>query len=354
MSIFLKSNTSLQQKPLTGIAAQSVLYLDFTNQLFLKKGVKQSTIDNIIKTTASVSRGYYTPWLDYSVATGNTNVVSSDPDTLKKGLLIEAAATNVFKNSFNPVSHATTLHSQPAFFAVMQIVGSGSVSVSVDGILIGTATENNPVVYYPKSVSATLPVNFVVSGEVTYAEFIKTKSPRQKITKIKTIGSDVSTAPALVEINPITLNELLTGFSGCIVIKQYIPSSVFDVTKLQRQTLSLLSIVNNSDVGIFMSQGVNAPYNVAMRTNVGSDKVKSSDMIVGRTIITAVNFNKTSAKSAINGAIVGEEGFASTELSRITIGSSPIWSEADTSYVQEVLLFDRQLTDDELIEITKL
>ena len=66
----------------------------------------------------------------------------------------------------------------------------------------------------------------------------------------------------------------------------------------------------------------------------------------------ALNFSPVAAKLAHNGSMSNEVTMSGVALSDIFVGSGEAWSTTITNYVQEILLFNRQLTDAELIKIT--
>lgn len=352
MTLILKSDMAVVPPKTTGLTAEAILRLDFRYMSFINNGVKVDSLDGIIKTTSSAGSGYYSPFGDYNQASANENVISTDLSSLNRGLFIEASSTNIFTNSLAPVSKTVSLVSDRVSAHIISMIGKGSLQVSINDAPAVTVTENKPYSLPSTETTITSSASITVLGDVKYVGVDKVVATKERVTRLGTTGAIRSYVPSILQIEPTLLSSLLTNFAGCVVIRQYIPDDVVATPPFNRQTIAILSLLDSTDKGIFAAKGISAPYEFAVRTNSGVEKTIESITPQAQFITTALNFNKTSTKMAVNGSMVGGQDFDSVNLSRMFLGSSPTWSTASTSYIIEVLLFNRQLTNDELIEIT--
>lgn len=355
MTLILKSDTAMKVRELKGVAASSVLSLDFNNKSFIKNGTNLNSLDNVLVSTATNPRGYYTPFGVYGEVTDNSNVASTDLDTFKRGLLIESNSANLYGNSSTPTVKTLTFSSDRLNAHILRMVGTGSLQVKEGGSVIGTVNEKNVLLFSSTETTVTRTIEVTPIGDVSYVAFEKTAIPVPRVTRIKTLNSSaISYKSALVQIDPTLLSELLTNFEGCIVIKQHIPESYGNRESYNRQTIAVLSATDGATNGIFAVKGISSPYEFALRTMSTKEVIRESLLTSKTRTITALNFSKTNAKMYINSINIGESTFDSVALSKLFIGSSDVWSTTGTNYIEEVLLFDRQLTDEEMIEVTSI
>lgn len=357
MGLVLKSNGAMVLKKLTDLGLSGVTaHLDFRDYTY-KQGNTIVDLATLLVCTRSTLGGLVNAYSEYSEVTANTPRISYDLSTNKKGLFVEAAFTNSFKNSFVPVSQSivTTLSAGTA--VIVDVVGTGTAKIYQSGNLMGAATSNSSFIYHPTSTgSATFDI--VIDGSLTYCAFYQTISASKRITRAKTTTANVTVNSDVLELIPAKITELFgTDKTGCIVLRHFTPNNLFDRTKTSAQTNPILQFVQDTDIstGIFVNRQENGTLGNFMRIkNPLQEIVSSATLNLSQNSIYAINVSPTSAQFAVNGILGGVLNFSSIDLNRLCIGSGLSYSTNNNQYIEEILFFDRILTTDELKTISSL
>ena len=358
MTIAIKSNIAIKLKKLTdynisGLTAS----LDFRDGTYKKNGANIALSD-LIAVTRSTTGGQYDAYANYSEVGANMPRISTDLTSVKKGLFVESGFTNQFKNSFAPANQSIATSQSIGAPLILDVVGTGSITVSKSGVALGTATQDNPVVIFPDT-TGSVTYDFIVSGSLTYAAFYISTSAIKRVTRAKTTTANITVNSDIAQI--IGSSKLIDLFgsdkTGCVVIKQFTPKNVFERTKSNAQTTPILQLIDatTSTSGVFVNRQLNSTLGNFLRIQDGAkEQIYSASLELKQRNIYAINVSPTTAKMAVNGALSGKLTFNTLDYATINIASGTSYSANDTQYVEEILFFDRELTDDELKLITKM
>lgn len=353
MTLFLQADKALKLPKLSEKVGGAVLQLDFRDNTFKRSGLDVALSTLIEKTSQGVGGKYdaYGVWEE--VAQYGLGV-SVDQETFNRGLLIEASFANLFLNSKAPVTQTISVTVTAATEAfLLSVVGSGSATVSVGSKVFGSATYQKPLhIQGDEFGIGTHNVVITVNSPLEYVGFYRTVQAVERIARITTAGNLVTRVADVVKIKQDVLNALLTNFTGCIVVKNYSPNNIFDRSKTIAQSGSILQVKNTEHKGYFVARQENGTMTNLLRRSDATEKIEQTNTPLSNSNVYALNFSPTSAKLAHNGSTSNAVAMSGVALSGIFVGSGEAWSTTITNYVQEILLFNRQLSDEELIKIT--
>lgn len=352
MSLILKSNKSLEFNKLSSLVSTPKLEIDFRDGKYRKNGLAVNSLDFLLEKTTLGRSGKYNSYAEWSEVMDYMLRVSIDPTAFKKGMLIEAGFNNLFINSKQPVSQSINILPSLTTAYMLSVTGGGSATLTIDGLIIGVATQFNPVTYFASANIAKSAV-ITINGVLDYVGFYSSAQAVERITRITTLSTGANYVGDVVRIKQGIINELLTNWTGCIVLKNYIPKDVFDRTKVAAQSGSIVQIKNASQNGIYVARQENGPRRNLLRTKSINESITDLPTDLSNNNTFALNFTKTSAKLAHNGHLSELLTFAEVVPTDILIGCGDTWSSNINNYVEQILLYDRQLTDDELMLITK-
>lgn len=358
MGTLVKSSEKIRFKKLTDLNLQGqTAYLDFRDKTY-KLASSNVLLTDIISCSRNNVAGSYNGLLEYSTVSANLPRLSTDPSTMRKGLLIEAGFTNSLQNSFTPANRSVTFALGSKIALVLECLGDGSVELFSGGVSLGTATQDSPLVYV-NSTAATqnLSLSLVVNGTLNYYCLYSGSGNRKRITKIETGVSSVAYSSDLIKVNENQLANLFNSGVGCVVIKQSFPKAVFDRRLTASNIIPFFQFLEaTGDNGIFLSRMENGsrPNFLRLKDNGGEKYWNISEPSESSTI--AINFSKSSAKATINGIIGETLSFSSAlDLTRLYLCSSgSTYTINGTQIIQEIQFFNRQLTDQELLAITTM
>lgn len=357
MALILKSNSKLEYPSLEQLIGKSAsLHLDFRNQSYKINGVPTSSISDVITVERKARSGKYDVFGNWEeVIPDDTPIISVDQYSYKKGLLIEAAFTNLLLNSKTPNTQTITVTVPNLTTAyILSVGGTGEAVLTVNGVVVGTAREGQPLPYLPDSTgSKTIKVEPV--GSLSYYGFYSSVEARNRVTRPTSTTAAAPVVTPKASIKSTILADILgTNFSGCLVVRQFFPPDIFDRSKTVVQTGSITQIRGAGNPGIFVGRQENGGLTNLVRAqgSAEGEKLSAINSPLQRSNIYALNFSSTSAKLSANGYLSEALSFPEITPNRIYIGSGDFWSINVTNYIEEVLVFNSQLTDDELLKIT--
>lgn len=355
MTTVVQSDVSVVYPKLTDLSIPNLTgSLDFRDATF-KVGSSTVALTDVITCTRANTAGSYNGAFDYSVVNSNLPRTTVDPTTTKKGLMIEAMFVNSLLNSTAPASRSLSFTLGSKVAAVLECIGTGSVEIKDGSTILGTATQDKPFVYVNAGTgSQTLNLTLTVSGTLQYYCLYSGTGNRKRVTRIVTTTVAATYNSDVIQVNTSQLATLFNNGEGCVVIKQSFPKAIFDRNLTNSSTLPFFQFLEATTTnGIFVSRMENGsrPNFLRLKDAVVEPFLNSAELSENNTM--AINFSKTGAKLAMNGVIGQTLSFsASTDLTRMYLGSGITYTTNGTQVLQEVLFFNRQLTDQELLTIT--
>lgn len=353
MTLILKSNTKMKVTRATDVVPNAAVEMYFSEESY-KKGSQVLSLLDVIETNQASETGYYDVSGNYKTAAGLTPRVGFGKNSYKKGLVVEPAFVNHFRNSFTPVSHSISLTVGAGAYLVMSIVGKGSVDFYCKEVLVGTVTETSPKVYHnPLATNEVgVAIRFEVTGDVEYASLdATTTNNRVGVTRIRTGSAAATKTAEIVKVKKTLLDSFLTAQKGTVVIKFYSPPTVFGLGDIKR-VVDVKNTVNGYGTYAAFSDIGNVPYQ--LRTSAasglqGRTLSKGTDFVTPLSKTMAMSFGEVN-RLFCNGEKVGEiQSSLSSSLDILLSVGGKAWSEDNMKYVESLVIYSRELTDDELL-----
>lgn len=179
MAVVTKSNavSSRSIGNLFGIkgASDYSLVLDFQNDVYASRNTSGrlmfASLQDMVSCTRAGPGTYRTE--DGTLETAPANVARLSYVDGHRGLLIEGARTNVFRNSQSPATQTVALAATPNIYCVW-VEGAGSIAVSGTNITVlsasAVATSATPVVFRNTDPAQSASAVFTVSGSLAFAQ----------------------------------------------------------------------------------------------------------------------------------------------------------------------------------------
>ncbi|MEA1228753.1 hypothetical protein ODQ17_05200 [Acinetobacter sp. IRS14] len=355
MTVVVQSDVSVIYKKLTDLGFSGLTgSMDFRDSTF-KVGSSNVALTDLLSCVRNNTAGSYNGMFDYSTVANNLPRITTDPSTMKKGLMIEAMFVNSLLNSLAPVNRSLTFGLGSKIAMVLDCVGSGSVELFSSGVSLGIATQNKPLVYINTTTATqNLNLSLVVNGSLDYYCLYSGNGNRKRVTRVATTAATATYSSDIIKVNEAQLPTLFNNGEGCVVIKQNFPVALFDRNQTNSSTLPFFQFLEaSSDNGIFVSRMENGsrPNFLRLKDSVIERFANNAELSENNTI--AINFNKSSAKLAMNGVVGQSVSFnGPLDLTRMYLGSGIVYTTNGTQVIQEILFFNRQLTDQELLLIS--
>lgn len=355
MTVVVQSDVSVIYKKLTDLGIPNLTgSLDFRDATY-KVGANPVALTDVLACTRNNIAGSYNGMFDYSTVANNLPRITTDPSTMKKGLMVEAMFVNSLLNSTAPVNRTLTFGLGSKVALVLECIGTGSVEIFSSGVSLGVATQSRPVVYINTTAATqNLNLSLVVGGTLEYYCLYSGTGNRKRVTRIVTSAATATYNSDVIKLNENQLAALFNNGEGCVVIKQAFPLALFDRNQTASTTLPFFQFLEaSSDSGIFVNRMENGirPNFLRLKDSVIERFVNSAELAENNTV--AINFSKTGAKLAINGNVGQSLAFnAAIDLTRMYFSSGITYTTNGTQVLQEILFFNRQLTDQELLLIT--
>lgn len=353
MTLFLQSDKAIKLPKLSDKVSGAKLVIDFRDGTYKLNG-EAAELNTLIEKTNKGRGGKidaYGQWsetLDYELG------VSVDQRTFNRGLIVEQGYANLFLNSKAPVTQTISIKISATTEAlILSVAGTGSAEAKKGGVSLGKASDQNPIVLHGANLGVgTHSIEIVVSGTLNYVGLYRSIQMVERISRLTTLGDVAALSPSVIKLKASILSSVIANWAGCIVVKNYIPHDISDRSKTVAQYCSILQVKNTEGKGYFVARQENGPFTNILRCSEVTVKIEQTNTQLSNSNIYALNFSPTSAKLAHNGSLSNQVEMSGVALSDIFVGSGDDWSATLTNYVQEILLFDRNLTDEELIKIT--
>lgn len=360
MSLILKSNNALQLKKITDAVSNPKLYLDFRDGDFKKNGAALANASEALKNTRNAISYGLDAFGNSISSIHHTLLVSSDLEGSVKGVNISGKIDfNQFLNSFSPVTQSVTITKPATNKAyIVQVIGSGHIKVSIDGVQTAIATQDNPYVYTTKETTQKV-FNLEVVGDLYYAALLETSTGRVAQALIKTSSLNARGAIDWVTVLPSVVSEILPSGVGTIVIRQKLNSVITKAANFPIFTNTAIAVraaAESLTNQINLVSRDNHSSNYAIRSQFdGNETLLQSNEPLQDDNVFALTLGTTESKGFVNGLSLGTVPRSNTTIHDISLASSSLWGGVQSeNFLVEVAVYDRVLTDDELKVITTI
>lgn len=327
--------------------------MSFATEKYTLDGTVKAIKDMIISSRTTTA-GYVDNSGDYAVAATTTARIHNS-NSIGKGLLIEGAFTNVLANPSTPTTQTITQTLGATSFFVVQVWGTGACAVEIKtsaGALVetGIATEAQPYLFIDKTTGIINAQVKVTPTNITHFQAYSNATATKKQTKAPAAGlvasDSITITPSVFSTVMATRNEMT------IVIKRA------EAKKLVANTYNLVrnavvtNITDNSTAkGIFVGKNISGNSFGSLRVNQATD-VTIQNIESSGSEVFAVAFNKTAVSLLQNGSVVSLPITETSPVSRAYLGGGAAGTTASDHIIKEVYVYDRKLTDAELLAIT--
>ena len=362
MSIILKSNTALANvvKLSDKLSIAPVVNLDFRRDDYSVLGIKKDIGDVLDVERVGVAGG-----LDalgnYGEYSSNQPVISVEQSNLKKGLYVEYPNWNYFKDSSNPKTQVVSFTMETKHVTRISVVGSGSLELYSDGVLIGVAIESNAFWINPPTATKRYTLTAKVIGYLDYMQCSVSDIASSTISRIVTpTGDGASNTSSKIKIKRAVLDSALPTFNGCIVVKIHHPlltlNGVSGYADLQptRTTTGYFEVLTDAKKGVFTAYQSNGGLGHVLRSDTNTVADRGDLKPALPTNIMALNITPTRATAYVNGRFLNFLTFDNQAFRDIyLLGLSGAWSiRFGSLYLEQCVIYNRNLTEDELTRIT--
>lgn len=355
MATVLKSN-SVAKKYLASAMSLSVpadyrALLDFGSEKF-----KLDSIDKTLTDLLSVTRGSTAGYINNSgvYASAVVNVARLHNDiNIGKGLLIEPSFLNLLANPTAPAAQSITLTLSTSTWLMLQVFGIGSCNVEIRDsastlLASGISTEKTPFSYKAAVLVAGATVT-VTPTDISHFQLYTSGLPRSKQTKsgVTSIAADVILFNKALLASLLAVRNELT-----VVLRKREFGNYGDIAKSIASSGTILQIIEEANTkGIFVAKQTGGALNKGiLRTNQTAEASVTNKVSISSEVF-AMTFSATEAKMLQNGSIVILPITEALNLTRLYLGGGITWSTTFEQLIKEIYIYDRKLTDLELMQI---
>lgn len=354
MTLILKSDTAIALKDkFENMVAAPLISADFRDGSYKYQGNKVA-LEELISVGQENKTGFYNEMGGYVTVPANTARIGTDQETYFKGLLTEPASINVFKNSTEPKNQTGVIFQDASEKIVCVVVGSGSLQFLLDGVDKGVATEGNPITINATGVGQNRSFSVIITGELEYISLSKpTFTSPVSVNRIETKGAYLSSRQDVVSIQPDKSSGVLSNSVGTLVLKVYHPRPS-NVPSTGSVIMPVLSVINTTlKHGVYFGYRLNHG-NSTLRAFTGTQvEMRAQDEYRDFNTI-AVTFTGTSAVAYANGKLIGEIQFSAINYDKIYLADNNNWTVNQQQYLEQFALYDRNLTEKEMIKVTSI
>lgn len=354
MTLILKSDTAIELRDkFENMVAAPLISADFRDGSYKYQGNKVA-IEELISVGQENKTGFYNEMGEYVTVPANTARIGTDQETYFKGLLTEPVSVNVFKNSTEPKNQTGVIFQAAGDKIVCAVVGSGSLQLLLDGVDKGVATEDNPITINATAIGQDRSFSVIITGELEYISLNKTTLTLPiPVNRIETKGMYLYSKQDVVSIQPAKSSGVLSNKVGTLVIKVYHPRPS-NVSSTEVVVIPTLSVVNTTlKHGFYFGYRPNhSGSTIRSYTGTQVEALAQDEYRDFNTI--AVAFTGTSAVAYANGKLIGEIQFSAINYDKIYLADNQNWVSNHQQYLEQFALYDRNLTEREMIKVTSI
>ena len=345
-----------------------VFYLDFETSEFLERvnGAVQAVTEPVIVSNSHSIVG--------SPKTMDRNGVLADSpaNTLRYwknkagryGVLTEDSRSNYFLNSATPTTQTISLPASSNAIAV-SCIGTGSVTVTGTNLNESgsVVTQSSPKAFTVVSAVAHS-ITVTVTGTLSHVQVEIAGGFTSATSPITTTTATVSRGKDNVSLNNNMLARGLGSGNAMTIVAQIIPHDnlLTDSTVKTEVQMALYSTTTSETLVTSLSKPT-SDYQKAQSTYVLNNAI-SSDKVATDTAskqkwgnVSVLRLNATQFTSASNGALASQITIPSSFTPNVLyIGqgfSSPVARPGSHGIITKLVIFNRALSDDEIIQVSK-
>lgn len=374
MSLILKSNKLATNSlgNINGIKGEQdwVAFFDFENGKYSKKinGIKTPLSESqVLSSTSNKNLATkpmtQTPLGEKSIIT-EPNQKRFWKENDRYGLLVEDSQVNWFANSSTPATQ-TILNIPATSTMVASCIGTGSITISGDGVDTVIVTENTPATIKPQAQASAINLTVTVSGSLSYAQVVRCAGFACVHTPIATTASKPASGSDFIEINQALLAELLNTTQPVTIVAQTVP---LHLTADARAEYPELRIAIETDDLVAAFGLIKTPTGAIKQKVVSSLKSNSTYQAnaagtlqpyeLNKPITQAIQVGDFGALIATNGDGILKQPQATgiNKIKRIRLGSglaTPTVQQGANCIFTKLAIFNRLLTDAEILKISK-
>jgi len=323
---------------------------DFNSRSYKQDGIEKSFSD-LISLTRGSAAGYIDDTGNYATAGVNSPRFHNDPD-LGRGLLIGPAFTNLLANPTVPATQTITIGLSTASWFIVQCWGSGSCAVVIkdssgNTITTGVSTEASPFMYKALSAASGVTVTVTPSNILHFQAYT---SNLPQIVQTKATGP---VSAEVVLFNKTILASLLAVRNELtVIIKKAEMKYYADAALSSAQSGTILQILQEVDTkGVYVArQKGGTSKKGILRVNLSTESSITNIESVQQEVF-ALSMSGTKATMFQNGTIVELPINEALNLTRLYLGGGITWSVTFSQLLKEVYIYDRKLTNSELLAI---
>ncbi|MGB9040347.1 MAG: hypothetical protein WCC23_17820 [Acinetobacter calcoaceticus] len=280
------------------------------------------------------------------------------------GLLIENEQVNWFLNSATPITQ--TISNIPAGSTmVASCIGSGSITITGEGINPVTVTQDTPATITPQALSTTTSLTVTVTGTLSHVQVVRCAGFAGVHSPITTTTSRPTSGFDKVEINQALIAPLLAGTQQLTILIQSIPlqhtkddRSQYNETRVVLETTALVA-------GLGLNKAANTNIGsriVSTYKSDGSSQVSSGTVAISAQLnapVTQVfSVGDFGFKGSVDGgnvyAVAGATGLNNVTRIRLAEGvATPSVMQGGNCVITKFAVFKKQLSDQEIKEFSK-
>lgn len=323
------------------------------NDLTFKQDITAKTFGDLMTLTRNTSGGYIDDAGAYATAGVSSPRFHNDP-LLGKGLLVEGGITNLLTNPTAPSTQTITTNITGARWMIVQVWGTGSCAVTIKDsggatVASGTSTQAMPFMYSPASIVSGATVTVVPTAITHYQAFIGLL-PRTRQTKV---GSTASATDTVLFSKTVLASLLAVRGELTIIVKKAEITDYADASLAGAQIGTIFQIMQEADTkGVYVARKIGGGTNKGVLRNSLTAETSVDNTVSTAKETFALTINSSTAKMLQNGAIVSLPITEALNLTRLYIGGGITWSTTYAQLIKEVYIYDRVLSDAELLAIT--
>lgn len=233
------------------------------------------------------------------------------------------------------------------------MVGSGSCSVEIKDSnsvvqATGIATEATPFSFKPLATMAGATIK-VTPLNISHFQLYTSNLPRKRRTQAgaSAVASDV------VLFNKSILASMLAAKNEITVVIEKVEFSDYgDVSKSSASSGTIAQIIQESDTkGVFLARqkGGATTKGILRLSQTAETSILNKESVSNEVFV--LTFSPTGVKMLQNGSIVNLPVSEALALTRLYLGGGLTWSTTFEHLIKEIYIYDRKLTDSELLGI---
>lgn len=372
MSLLVKSDVASTKNlgHINGLKSTQdwVFYLDFETSEFLERvnSTVQAVAETTIVSNACNATGVPKTMDRYGVMSNapvNTVRYWKNKDG-RYGVLTEDTRSNYFLNSATPATQTISLPATTNAI-VVSCMGTGSVTVTGANLNKSGAvvTQGSPKAFTVISAT-THSITVTVTGSLSHAQVEIAGGFTSATSPITTTTVAVGRGRDNVALNNNMLTRSIGANNAMTIVAQIIPNdNLINASTVKVESQLALYSTSTSETLLTVLSKPSSDYQKAQSTYVVNNAINSNVVATDtatkqkRGNVSVLRLNATQFTSASNGTLTSQITIPSSFTpNMLYIGQgfpSPVARPGTHGIITKLVLFNRALTDDEVIQVSK-